>query len=75
MNLPLEESKKPLFSMGLMQCSPLVKLGERKNNYYSKTLPLYIIISTDDFLRYGNRVSLPLRTQRHPTYYRGPVET
>jgi hypothetical protein len=37
----------------------LVKLGdiERENNYYLKTLPLWIIVFIDDFLCYGNRVS------------------
>jgi hypothetical protein len=49
--------KKPLVSMGLMQCSSLVKLGrERENNYYFKTLPLWRVVSIDDFLSNENCV-------------------
>jgi hypothetical protein len=41
-NFEFAIGKKPLVSIGLMQHSPLVKLGdiERENNYYLKTLPL-----------------------------------
>jgi hypothetical protein len=40
-NFEFAIGKKPQVSIGLMQHSPLVKLGdiERENNYYLKSLP------------------------------------